>query len=329
MAKRFSPAAIGAFVVASFALLMVAVVVVGAGSLFRKPHRFVCMFHGNLNGLRVGAPVKVRGVQVGTVAEIKLMLSASEGRLRPSVTDFRLPVFIEIDQTQLTERGGTGQALGGAGFDEMTRRGMRAQLKMESLLTGLLYIDLDLHPDAPLDLALVPGSGPYREVPTVPTDLEALQGKVTIALDRLASVDFPALSASITEAANSLKEVTGSPALKATLETLKDTTANLNRAVISIRVAVQHADVRLDPLLANLRKNSEELNATMEQTRIAMTGLQATLDPDSPLLAHLDSALQQMTYTTRSVGELTDYLQRNPSSLVRGKYVSDRERSQQ
>jgi paraquat-inducible protein B len=329
MAKRFSPAAIGAFVVASFALLILAVVVVGAGSLFRKPHRFVCMFHGNLNGLRVGAPVKVRGVQIGTVAEIKLMLSASEGRLRPDVTDLRLPVLIEIDRTQLTQRGGSGQALGGAGFDDMTRRGMRAQLKMESLLTGLLYIDLDLHPGAPLDLALVQGSGPYREIPTVPTDLEAMQGKVTIALDRLASIDFPALAASITGAADSLKEVTSSPALKATLETLKDTTANLNRAVISIRQAVQRADVRLDPLLVSLRKNSEELNATLEQTRIAMAGLQATLDPDSPLLAHLDSALQQMTDTTRSVGELTDYLQRNPSSLVRGRYVRDRVRSQQ
>lgn len=313
--------------VAAFALLVAAVVAVGSGSLFRKPYRFVCMFAGDLNGLKVGAPVKVRGVQIGSVAAIKLVLLPSEGRLRPGAGKIRLPVFIDIDRTQITQRGGTGQALGTAGFEDLLEHGLRAKLNVESLLTGLLYIDLDLHPGTPLDLALVPGSGPYREIPTIPTTMEALQEKLTKALDRLQSIDFQALTTSITEAANSVKELTSSPALKATLEMLKDTTANLNKAVISIRQAVQDTNANLDPLLISLRKNSEELNATMQQTRVTLTDLQSTLDPDSPLLVHLDTALEQMTYTTRSIGDLTDYLQRNPAALIRGKYVRDGERA--
>jgi paraquat-inducible protein B len=324
MPKRFSPAAIGAFVVAAFALLIGTVVVIGSGRLFRRPYRFVCMFSGNLNGLKVGAPVKYSGVQIGSVEEIKLMLSASEGRLRPDVTELRLPVIIEIDRRQIMQRGASGRALG-EGFDEMTRRGMRAQVKVESVLTGVLYVDLALHPGSPLDLVLVPGSGPYREIPTIPSSLEALQERLTRAVDRLAQVDFPALAVSITEAANSVKDLTQSPALKATLETLKDTTANLNDTVIAIRKAIRRADTRLDPLLASLLKNSEELNTTLRETRVAMTQLQATIDPDSPLLAHFDAALEQMTDTTRSIGELSDYLQRNPSSVVRGKYLNGRE----
>ena len=83
MGKRVSPAVIGAFVVASFAILIVALIVVGSGRMFTKPIRFICMFQGNLNGLKVGAPVKVRGVQIGTVAAIELRLLPSQGRMRP------------------------------------------------------------------------------------------------------------------------------------------------------------------------------------------------------------------------------------------------------
>ena len=71
MSKRFSPTAIGAFVVGSFALLVAAIVVVGSGKMFQKPVRFVCFFPGDVNGLKVGAPVKFRGVQIGEVATIQ------------------------------------------------------------------------------------------------------------------------------------------------------------------------------------------------------------------------------------------------------------------
>ena len=83
MSKRVSPAVIGAFVVASFAILVVALIVVGSGKMFTRPIRFICMFQGNLNGLKVGAPVKVRGVQIGTVAMIELRLLPSQGRMTP------------------------------------------------------------------------------------------------------------------------------------------------------------------------------------------------------------------------------------------------------
>ena len=106
MTKRVSPTVIGAFVVASFAILIVALIVVGSGRMFRKPSRFICMFQGNLNGLKIGAPVKVRGVQIGTVSEIRLRLLPSEGRLRQGVKGLRLPVIIELDKSQLLAKGG-------------------------------------------------------------------------------------------------------------------------------------------------------------------------------------------------------------------------------
>jgi paraquat-inducible protein B len=325
MSTRVSPAVIGVFVVASFAILVVALIVVGSGKMFTRPVRFICMFQGNLNGLKVGAPVKVRGVQIGTVAEIELRLLPSQGRMRPGIRGLRLPVLIDVDRSQLMARGGSGAALEKSGFDALIKEGMRAQLNTESLLTGLLYIDLDLHPNAPVNYALEP-DGPYREIPTVQTDLAQLQEQLTHALDKFEKIDFHALVVSITDAANSIKTLTGSPELKATLESLKETVANLNQAVTSARSLLNNTNGKIGPLVADIRESSDEANKTMKDTRAALVSLQRTLDPDAPLAVHLNQTLDSLTETSRSLGEFTDYLQRNPGALIRGRYVPDKEK---
>ena len=323
MSKRVSPTVIGAFVVASFAILVVALIVVGSGRIFTRPIRFICMFQGNLNGLKIGAPVKVRGVQIGTVAAIELRLLPSQGRILPTIRGLRLPVIIDLDRSQLLARGGTGEALETAGFDKLIKEGFRAQLATESLLTGLLYIDLDVHPNTPLKFVLEP-NGPIREIPTVQTDLEQLQERLTKALDKFEKIDFQALVVSITNAANSIKTLTGSPELKATLESLKGTVANLNQAITSARNILNNANSKIGPLVADLQQNSNEADKTMKDTRAALVNLQNTLDPDSPLAVHLNQTLDSLTETARSIGEFTDYLQRNPGALVRGRYVPDK-----
>jgi paraquat-inducible protein B len=326
MSKRISPTAIGIFVVGSFALVVVAIVVVGSGSLFKKPVRFVCMFQGNVNGLRIGAPVKFKGVQIGTVEQIKLSLNPSEGELRPDLKELRLPVVIGVDREMITQNGGTGHALSQPGLEDLLARGMRAQLEAESLLTGLLYVDLDLHPNAPLNLALIPGVGDLREIPTVPTNLEEIQKQATDALAKLDHIDLNKMVASITNAADSINNLTGSQDLKDTLASLRQTVPNLNRTITSLRATLDNANQRITPLVASLQKSSQEANATMKDTRAALLEVKANLDSDSPLSVNINTALEELTDTSRSVGELTDYLQRNPGSLVRGKYVPDKDR---
>jgi paraquat-inducible protein B len=324
MTKRVSPAVIGAFVVSSFVVLIAALVVVGTGRLFTQPVKFACMFQGDLNGLKVGAPVKFRGVQIGSVTAIKLFLSLDEGRLRPGVSKMWLPVIIEIDPSLLKSQGATGIALTQAGYNDRLNQGLRAQLSVESLLTGLLYVDIDFHPNTPLNLVLEPG-GRYLEVPTVPTTMEAVQGQVTEALTKLQQIDFKALAASITDAANSIRELASSPSLKATIASLQETTANLNKTVIAIRSTFNNVNGQIGPLGASLQKNSAEINATLAQTRNALVDLRAALDPDSPLAVHLNETLDQLTETTRSLGDFTEYLQRNPSAIIRGKYVPEKD----
>jgi len=68
MGKKINPATVGAFVLGAVGLILAAIVVFGSGHLFRKTHEFVIYFGGDINGLRVGAPVKFKGVEIGRSA---------------------------------------------------------------------------------------------------------------------------------------------------------------------------------------------------------------------------------------------------------------------
>jgi paraquat-inducible protein B len=102
-----NPAWVGAFVLGAAILVIVAISLLGSGSLFRHHHLYVLYFQSNVNGLRVGAPVKFRGVEVGSVDRILLSLNQLETAVQtenPSV--IRVPVLIEIDERKIVSRGG-------------------------------------------------------------------------------------------------------------------------------------------------------------------------------------------------------------------------------
>jgi len=101
MNKKTSPALIGAFVVGAVVLLVIAVIAFGSGRLFRQTKEFVLYFDGTVNGLHIGAPVKFKGVEIGSVKNILLQLD-NDTRVD------KIPVIIEIDLKKLTSRGATG-----------------------------------------------------------------------------------------------------------------------------------------------------------------------------------------------------------------------------
>jgi paraquat-inducible protein B len=324
MPKRISSTAIGMFVIGSLALLLATLVVLGSGRLFAKQHKFVCFFSGDLNGLKVGAAVKVRGVQVGAVTQILLRLPPTAGTFRVQEKALgQLPVIFEIDESQLKGKGGRGEALDPAELDALIKRGLRAQLATESFLTGLLYIDLDLHPGNPVHLMLEPGSGPYREIPTIPTSLEQVQKQAMLALAKLEKVDFVALVQSMTDTARSINELVSSPNLKATISSLKDASSNLNTTLISFRHDLDELNHKADPVLASLTKTSDRADVALAQMTAALTEVQMTFAPDAPLTYRLNIALEDVAEASNEIRQLADYILRNPSALVRGKYVSE------
>jgi paraquat-inducible protein B len=323
MARRSNPAAVGLFVVASLIMIVAAVLVFGSRRFFRTHYDFVCFFQGDLNGLKVGAPVKFRGVPIGTVTSIRLGLAPEEGTVRTGVIGIHLPVVFELDENQLVSKGITIGMLEPAMLNQLIKQGLRAQLAVESILTGLLFIDIDLHPGTPMNRVLDPRSSRYQEIPTIPTTIEQVQQVAMRALAELDRIDFAGMAHSIRDASDSIKEFARSQSLKDAINSLTVTAASLNGAAVAIRAAANNVNTKIDPLAASLKKTSDDADTTMKQVKLALGDVQTTLAPDSPVTYQLKTTLKDMSEASRSIRELADYLQRNPSALVRGKYIQN------
>jgi paraquat-inducible protein B len=320
MAKRASPTAVGGFVVSAVVLIIGAVLVFGSGKFFHQSHPFVCLFKGSVNGLKIGAPVKFRGVQIGEVTAIRLRLPGQPPIVSQVGREVALPVFFELDQQEVEGLGGVGANLAKATLLKvLIERGLRAQLATESLLTGLLYIDLDFHPDTPATLMLPPDSG-YREIPTVPTSMEQIQDAALHALARLEKIDFEGLINALTSAANAAHDFVDSTEIKQAMVQLKDAAQQMRTTLATFNQSGQ----QMRPLIASLTQTSQEATLTLRQMRNTLSQVSGTFDPDSPVAYHLVQTLKGVDEASRAMTSLADYLQRNPAALVRGKVDSSK-----
>jgi len=306
MGKRANPALIGAFVLSAMIICAAAVVIVGSGSLFRNTRTFVIFFPGSVNGLEKGAPVKFRGVPIGTVTDIRI-------RMRELAATGRIPVLIEVDRERVHELGGQLDTVDDQRVNELINDlGMRAQLQQQSFITGLLYVALDLFPDSKLELVLPPGSGPYPEIPCLPTTLEQARAKIEEIFDRLSRIDFDALGKSVNAAIDGVGRFVNSPQLYANLDALHETLGEIRGAAADLRSRI--------PAL------SKDVNGTTSDLRGAILRLQASLDrfdtlidPSAPLLGGLASTISDIGDAARAVRQLAEQIDRNPNVLLTGK----------
>ena len=323
MSKHANPTVIGAFVVGALILAVMAILLLGSGDLFIQKPRFVLYFKGSVKGLNVGSPVNFRGVNIGTVPNVQLVMGKSG-------SDIRIPVTIEINPGSFIR---SEQMIGGMTesrkekLAELIDAGMRAQLQLQSLLTGQLFIQLDFYPGTRVDLV---GDDRYPEIPTIPTPIE----KITKKLE-----DFPVeqVMNNIISTSQGLNKLVNSPELHQSIQSLKEilqdverlmksqelqkTIASLHGTLDDIGSLARTVDTQVDPL-------SSELHTALDETRLAMMQARGTLESaqylvsDQKLLYALDNVLAEITSAARSVRELTDFLERQPQSILRGKSTS-------
>lgn len=321
MGKHLSPTAVGVFVLGGIAIAIVAIVILASGGLFQKTYSCVLFFGGDVNGLRVGAPVKFRGVQVGSVSRITLNLEQAGPRAR--AYQIRIPVVIALDENRVVRQGelrDPGQTL-----RALIKQGLRGQLAIESLVTGLSYVALDMLPNTKAHFVLPPNSR-YLEIPTVPTAFEKAQSAATRLMSQLDQVDLVQLAKSTSGALDSVRQFFASPELKATMATLPDaarnfdrTAANLNRAALEIRRVASELRKQSASLAPGLRASTENAASAMKQAQKTFADLGTIVEPGSPLNYQLLQTLRQLSAAAVATRQLADYLQRNPSALVRGR----------
>jgi paraquat-inducible protein B len=332
MSKKGSATAIGAFVVGALVLVAGAVVVIGSGTLFRNTWDVVVYFENTVNGLQVGAPVKFKGVEIGSVKDVRLVLESDLAA--PAI-----PVIIEIDVDKIRSRGGTPSPASREAVDEWIRRGLRAQLAMDSFVTGMRFIQLDIFPESPVRLLQPPGSR-YSEIPALPTALEEVQDVATRIFKVIQDVDMKGLAKAATDTVEGLNKIINDPDIAAIVDDVKATVENLDELVVGLKKLSEDVDRELQETADAARRTLGKIDGTVdalapdlaEATKAARTALEDTqrtlaevrdaLDPEAPLVYNIEATLKELSEAARSLRVLADYVQRNPNSILFGKDVS-------
>jgi paraquat-inducible protein B len=238
--------------------------------------------------------VKFRGIDIGTVKDIRINMTGA--MLDPR--HVRIPVLLEIDKDTLKSQGVEAFNIGDREeVKQLVAMGLRAELATESLVTGVLYVALDVRPDTPIRLS---GSKRYPEIPSVRSAREAIPGKVQDILTNLARVDVEKLTTSLQSTLDRTNKLLDSPAIERSIDRLDAITQHANKLLVDLDGVTQH----LSPAVA-------ELGQTAVTAR-------KTLLPVGTLATQLGATLQDIQSAARSLRRLADHLNRDPGAVLRG-----------
>ena len=95
MSKQANTKLIGGFVVGAIGLTVAGILLFGSGKFFSHEKPFVLFFNESVKGLSIGSPVDFKGVKVGEVTDIKIILDKKDLSLG-------IPVFIKIDPRKIS-----------------------------------------------------------------------------------------------------------------------------------------------------------------------------------------------------------------------------------
>ncbi len=332
MSRKANPTLIGAFVLGALALAVATILLLAGGSWFGERRQHVMYFEGAAQGLQVGAPVVFLGVKVGTVKQIQLGLDPQSRR-------FLVPVMIELEPHVVRTRGDEPIDLRDrATVRQLVERGLRARLRMQSLLTGQLYVDLDFHPDKPATFAALDPE--LSEIPTIRTAVQELTTK----LEGFPMDKFLADVAAIGGAVNKLMSAQGTQELPRRLDAtlrhlesltarfdaqggpiLKDVRANLaelHKALLAAQTALARLDTAADRV-AELARPDSRMAAGMtqasEELAKAAGAVRSLTEQESATVANVNAALKEITRAADALRMLAETLEQQPDAIWRGK----------
>jgi phospholipid/cholesterol/gamma-HCH transport system substrate-binding protein len=326
MGKRFSPTLVGGFVLSAIGLGVIGLVILGSGRFFTGKTSYVLYFDRDVNGLRIGAPVKFRGVDIGTVDEILLSLRGIDTQDKSSVPNVKIPVVIDIDSNKIESRGAQDDLSDPDVMRRAIALGLRAELATQSFVTGVLYIDLDMHPGTEVKLSsntLVQQERyeGIEEIPVLPTPFEQAQATLTKVIEEMGKANIPQLFASLMQTAQGVNQFVHSNELKNSVDQLGLAARNLSDAAVSLRVLANKVDAKVGPLGDSLTNTSRQAGEAMKQMQITLAKVQESVEPESPLSYQVSQTLQDLSSAANAVQELAEMLHRNPSVLVRGRFI--------
>lgn len=323
MSIRANPTAIGLFLIGGLALAVIGVATLASASWFDRPSTFTSYFEESVNGLEVGAPVKFQGVPVGRVTDLLIRIDLKD-------KTFQVPVQYDVDLTRLTSQAGTFVDLENPGvLRQQITDGLRAQLQMESLVTGQLYIELAYRTD-PVPAELQSMATRYPEIPTTPslvaafgTQAGSLVGDVLKVLFRvnemLEEVNMKELNRSVVASAQAVERMAEAPELRTALAEVPEMSARFNSTLAEMQLLAERLGGTIDPLQQQIAGTNAELVLTLQTMRQVLEETRGVISADSGIGYEMEGAMASLKSASDALRTLILSLERNPDMLIRGK----------
>jgi len=274
MAKPASKTIIGVFVVSSIAMLIAGVILLGSGDLFRQKIKYVMFFEDSVKGLSVGAPVIWHGVQIGSVSSIVL-------RANQKMLSIDIPVVIDVDPKRI-ELEGEMLRNPREGMKLLIAKGLRAQLSLQSFLTGTSLVDIEFRPGTPVRLT---GLDPrYPEIPTVRSPISKLTHK-------LQNLPIDQIAGKLVDILDHFDELMKDPEIKEMIH-------NLNKASVKVNGVLEDADNLVSDANHQVNTLSNHIDNKMN---VLTEDMQKTMAEAQRILQEASAALEEASRDARKL----------------------------
>lgn len=315
MSNRKNPSfVIGSFIVGATILTFALLIFFSGGNMFTDKERIVMYFDGSVQGLVVGAPVKLKGVVVGEITDIRIHFQNEEPVILTTVT-------AELVMKRIHKKGA---AITEEFFEEAIKNGLRAQLNYQSFLTGLLYVELDFSPSSPLKLYKLQDD--YIEVPTVSTPFEEITKTIQELNLKGVVKNIDGLILQAKNIVDSGQIQTALISVSTAANSITNTSENLNKEVLRFNHTRKELDIWLKemnkqtPEIAQrVSSNLVELQKTLVEFNKAADTINNTFAEDTPLVNQLNSTLEEVSRSAKAFRSLSETLEQQPEALLRGK----------
>jgi paraquat-inducible protein B len=264
---------------------------------YTRKLQLVMYFNSSVRGLSPGAPLEFKGIRIGSVLDVKL-------EFNPDDTSFRIPVLVEIEPDRIIDRTIVDDNSAASMIQTLVDRGLRATLSTGNLLTGKLYVDLNMYPGT--KAVYHDNSTPYPELPTITGSLEAMTESLQIFVSKLETVNIEEMGndiLGILDGANQLLNTAEAD------QTVTDLQASM-RTLKNILRDVESADLQDTIRLAN---------NVLGNVDNALTMIGGVLAPTSPLQYNLIQVTSELEETARALRSMVEMLERQPNALIFGR----------
>jgi paraquat-inducible protein B len=251
----------------------------------------------SVRGLSVGAPVEFRGLQIGKVTDIDLDADFEN-------LDFTVPVRIELEPERLHLGSPKDEKDAIDRWQRLLDKGFRAQLETGSLLTGQLYVKLDIFEDAPPVKLSFYGDLPV--IPSLPSASQEIMQGVTRFLKKLDQLPLEAIGKDLQNTMAGMDKLVNGPDLRDAVQSLGD-------ILDELKTTTQTLNADTVP----------RINTALAEMATVLKNLDGWVSADAPLQGDLRKTLEELAAAGRAISELADMLERHPEALIQGKGSKD------